>query len=346
MSFPSDSFFESIVHNKEGDISEYFNQNHPNKYLIFNLSGIPYKNIEKFHANSVITYFWPDHKAPPLYDIFTIITQAFDFLDKDIENVVCVNCLAGKGRTGTICCILLQYSRLIKSSTDANNYFSTKRFGKLNEGVQQPSQVRYIQYFDKMLYDDNFNHIKIKLFEIKSINISGIKSKNLDKYYYKIETVYYKENQAQNFVSENKGQIVVGDVTINIYKKDQLKAWIFFNTSFLEQKEAKLIFTLKDIDPRVLNKKPKYQDMLVEINICPYSYNNAILNMTEPSNKSNNSFVNLLVDDIIGQEISKIKKINEILDLSKSRNIGKNKKAFFGDEPNDLNELINPNINV
>lgn len=63
MSYPSDSFIESMYHNSQEDIAEYLNKNHPKKYLIFNLSGITYDS-EKFN-NSVITYHWPDHKAPP-----------------------------------------------------------------------------------------------------------------------------------------------------------------------------------------------------------------------------------------------------------------------------------------
>ena len=68
MSYPSENLIESMYHNDQDDIAEYFNKNHPNKYLIFNLSGIPYTNKAKFN-NSVIDYFWPDHKAPPLIDI-------------------------------------------------------------------------------------------------------------------------------------------------------------------------------------------------------------------------------------------------------------------------------------
>ncbi len=66
MSYPSESFIESMYHNDQDDIADYLNKNHAQKYLIFNLSGIPYKSNDKFN-NSVIDYFWPDHKAPPLY---------------------------------------------------------------------------------------------------------------------------------------------------------------------------------------------------------------------------------------------------------------------------------------
>ena len=113
MSYPSDNIIESMYHNNQDDIAEYLNDKHPKKYLIFNVSGIEYKNPDKFNK-SVITYNCPDQKSPSLYDIFSIIFQAYKFLGEDKDNVICIHCLAGKGRTGTICCALLLYGRLLK----------------------------------------------------------------------------------------------------------------------------------------------------------------------------------------------------------------------------------------
>ena len=291
MSYPSENFLESMYHNSQNDIAEYLNKNHPKKYLIFNLSGIPYE-AEKFNK-SVINYFWPDHKAPPLYDIFNIIFQAYKYLGQDKENVIVVHCLAGKGRTGTICCSLLLYAKLLSCSRDANNYFSFKRFKKLDKGVQEPSQVRYIEYFDKMLNSQKFRGLEFKAFEIKKVHITGIKLKDGESIEYKFETNFYKENESQFYLSEKKGQIVAGDVTINIYRNGALKAWLFFNTSFLDYNQNRLFFGIKDIDPRFLVKQPDYNLMSVELIICPYPYkrqnnNNGNFNNFNQNNINNN----------------------------------------------------------
>ena len=290
MSYPSENLIESMYHNNQDDIANYLNKNHPKKYLIFNLSGIPYEQ-EKFN-NSVIDYFWPDHKAPPLYDIFKIIFQAYNYLGKDKENVICVHCLAGKGRTGTICCSLLLYGRLFKCSDDANNYFSTKRFKKLNRGVQEPSQVRYIKYFDKMLDPQRFKGLSLKMYEIKKVFITGVKMNDGESLTYKIETDLYKENDAQFYLSKDKGQIVQGDVTINIYRNDSLKAWVVFNTFFIEPQNNRLFYHIKDIDPRFLLKQADYNLMTIEIVLYPYPQYNQNQNMQRNSmcylNTSNN----------------------------------------------------------
>jgi len=304
------------------------NKNHPKKYLIFNLSGITYDS-EKFN-NSVITYHWPDHKAPPLYDIFNIILQAYTYLGKDKENVICVHCLAGKGRTGTICCSLLLYGKLLKTSNEANDYFSTKRFKKLNKGVQEPSQVRYIQYFDQLIQFKKY--IELKVYEIRDVYISGIKLKDGEIISYKYETNYYKEANSNDYVTNKQGQIVIGDVTINIYRNGKLFGWVFFNTHLENINNNKLFYNIKGIDPRFLLKEADYSLMTVEINIIPYFHQS-------PDNKPN-----LFVDDMIGMEMEKIKKMNGFLSDAHSPNnaffINQNLILFFGKEKNNIYDVL------
>ena len=333
MSYPSESFFESMYHNDQDDIADFLNKNHPQKYLIFNLSGIPYTSNEKFN-NSVINYFWPDHKAPPLYDIFKIIHQAYSYLTKDIQNVICVHCLAGKGRTGTICCSLLLYGKLCFNAKDSNDYFSLKRFKKLNKGVQEPSQLRYINYIDKLIHDRQY--IQLKMYEIMDVYISGINLKDGEKITYKYETNYYKGDVAYNYLSWRKGQIVTGDVTINIYRNDKLFAWVFFNTHVENNiSNNKLYYNIKSIDPRTLLKESDYSLMTVEINIFPYVPNNQ------------NGKLNLSLDGMIKEELSKINEMNKYLDYAHKKNqtsfINENTILFFGKEKNNIYDFLNEN---
>lgn len=344
MSYPSDNFIESMYHNSQEDIAEYLNKNHPKKYLIFNLSGITYDG-EKFN-NSVITYHWPDHKAPPLYDIFNIILQAYTYLGKDKENVICVHCLAGKGRTGTICCSLLLYGKLLKTSNEANDYFSTKRFKKLNKGVQEPSQVRYLKYFDIMLDSKKFKGLELKMFEIQKVDITGVKLNDGESITYKIETNSYKENESKHYISKDKGQIVAGDVTINIYRNGTLKAWIFFNTLFLDFSQNRLFFNVNEIDPRFLKKEMDYTLMSVDVMIKPFFPE--IQNNENDTNTDNNN-INIndneqYIDEMIEKEIDRIKKMNELIYYANNKDpnvfYSENKNLFFGDEKDDINEVM------
>lgn len=46
----------------------------------------------------------------------------------NVENVVVIHCLAGKGRTGTVICCYLLYSGRFNNVNDALNYYGKKRF--------------------------------------------------------------------------------------------------------------------------------------------------------------------------------------------------------------------------
>ena len=65
------------------------------------------------------------------------------------KNVVVVHCNAGKGRTGTLISCFLIYSGLADTAKEAITYYGWKRF-KHGKGVTQPSQVRYVYYFEQV----------------------------------------------------------------------------------------------------------------------------------------------------------------------------------------------------
>ncbi len=341
MSYPSSSFIESLYHNNIEDISNYLKKNHDKKYLIFNLSGIPYET--KYFDDKVVDFKWPDHKAPPLFDIFIIIQKSIYHLMQDPLNIICLHCLAGKGRTGTICCCLLMYSRLARSSKVANDYYSLKRFKKLNKAVQEPSQVRYLTYFDAMLNPMIFKGLIPKFFLLEGVEITGIKLNNGESITYRIETNYYKENEVNNYTVFGK-PVVTGDVTINIYRNGQLKAWIFFNTSFLDSNYNIKYFFIKEIDPRFLVDDQDYNCMMVSMKYQPYYHQNNNFNSFTQNGYTNN--INIINDNnsricgMIEQENSKVNKMNELLYYVNTRNpeeiYNENKRLFFGDKIDDI----------
>jgi len=69
-----------------------------------------------------------------------------EFLEKDINNVAVIHCMAGKGRTGTVIGSFLLSTGLFKNYKHALVYYYKKRL----VAVTQPDQKRYVEYFEKL----------------------------------------------------------------------------------------------------------------------------------------------------------------------------------------------------
>lgn len=72
MAFPASDLIEKTYRNPIEDVVSYFNERHPENYLIINVSSRHY-DYSAF-AGRVKDYEWPDHQAPPLT---TLVQVAF-----------------------------------------------------------------------------------------------------------------------------------------------------------------------------------------------------------------------------------------------------------------------------
>lgn len=116
--------------------------------MIWNLSEREY-DYGKFD-NQLQDFGFPDHHSPPLDMLFKIILSMDNWLRASKDNVAVVHCMGGKGRTGTVIACYLLYCGLFESPQPALSYFAERR-SKIAKGVIQPSQLRYVSYFGKIL---------------------------------------------------------------------------------------------------------------------------------------------------------------------------------------------------
>ena len=68
----------------------------------------------------------------------------------DDKNIAYIHCDDGKGNTGTLISCYLLFCRFADSAESAILYYANKRF-RDSTVVNQPSQLRYIYYFEQVL---------------------------------------------------------------------------------------------------------------------------------------------------------------------------------------------------
>ena len=266
MGMPS-SNLEGLYRNPMEEVQKFLNTRHNEHYKVYNLCeerGYP-KN--SFYKQEV--YPFKDHEAPPLNLMKSFCEDAKSFLDEDEKNIVAIHCKAGKGRTGTMICCLLLYMKI---------------FGK---GVTIPSQIRYVNYFEKIL-KSNMQH---PIIFIKKC-IKKIRMFTLPKFhgnytpFFKIENndnIYNSEKKKTEFKKEDlnavvdfdieKGFIVSGDVRVIFYrnklitkqKENIFKFW--FNTNFIPNDSNIYQFKKNEIDKACKDEECKYYSkaFLIEI---------------------------------------------------------------------------------
>lgn len=78
MAFPASDLLEKAYRNPIEDVVAYFNDRHPNNYLIVNVSSRLY-DYAAFDGR-VKDYEWPDHQAPPLTTLIQIGYEMFRYL--------------------------------------------------------------------------------------------------------------------------------------------------------------------------------------------------------------------------------------------------------------------------
>ena len=148
MGFPSEGR-EALYRNPLKEVRLFLDQFHPGTYTVFNLCSEREFDASKFYGK-VERYPFVDHEPPTLKLIDRFCEKLHGLFSEHPLNVAAVHCKAGKGRTGTMICAYLVYSRLFATADEALNYYGTQRT-KNGKGVTIPSQRRYVKYYTLVL---------------------------------------------------------------------------------------------------------------------------------------------------------------------------------------------------
>ncbi|KAG8231715.1 hypothetical protein J437_LFUL018959 [Ladona fulva] len=153
MSFPSSGLM-SLYRNPIKEVVRFLDLKHPDHYKVYNLCSERDYEASRFHGR-VKRYHIDDHNVPSLEQMLDFKDSVKNWLDEDPLNVIVVHCKGGKGRTGTMVCVWLISAGLLPSADECLTYFGDRRtdleVGNMFQGVETPSQSRYVRYFEKTL---------------------------------------------------------------------------------------------------------------------------------------------------------------------------------------------------
>ncbi|XP_023561052.1 phosphatidylinositol 3,4,5-trisphosphate 3-phosphatase TPTE2-like isoform X2 [Octodon degus] len=180
MSFPSSGRW-SLYRNPIKEVARLLDTKHPDHYQVYNLCSERAYDPKYFHYR-VRRIKIDDHNVPTLKEMLLFSKEVEEWLAQDKENVVAIHCKGGKGRTGTMVCTCLIVCRLFLTAKESIYYFGERRTDKTSstkfQGIETPSQNRYVDYFEKLttLYNRTLpprKVLKIKKFIIYSIHGNG-----------------------------------------------------------------------------------------------------------------------------------------------------------------------------
>jgi len=143
MAFPAEGI-AATWRNDVSVINDYLTATHGDKWRVWNLDTSIYNG--SLLQDKVTHTGWPDHHAPLLQVLINILDQMTEWLNANEANIAVIHCIAGKGRTGTVCSAFLVKDQKM-SAVDALSAFGAARCLD-GSGVVQPSQRRYVKYLE------------------------------------------------------------------------------------------------------------------------------------------------------------------------------------------------------
>uniref|UniRef100_A0A8D3A8J8 Transmembrane phosphatase with tensin homology n=1 Tax=Scophthalmus maximus TaxID=52904 RepID=A0A8D3A8J8_SCOMX len=263
MSFPS-SGKQSFYRNPIGEVARFLDAKHDGHYKVYNLCSEKGYDPQFFHYR-VERVFIDDHNVPSLEDMLKYTSSVREWMSAHPKNIIAIHCKGGKGRTGTLVCTWLIDSDQFESAQDSLEYFGERRTDKSRsskfQGVETPSQSRYVGYYEIMKTRFNRQLPPSKLLGIKSIRIhsiagvgkgdgSDLRVKIIVKKELVFQCICAKQENCTVFpdmgsnaavISLQNGPTVEGDVKVMFESSaglpkgyEDVPFYFWFNTSFIE----------------------------------------------------------------------------------------------------------------
>jgi len=154
---PVEGLIERIWRNPMQQVLHFFELRHKGHFRVYNACPEKPYNDSRYESigGSVYRIQVQDHSPPRLDQIVDFLNDTRTWKKEHSKNVVAVHCKAGKGRTGTLLCSYLLYSKQRKLADEAMIVFAKRRTdpwkSRKIQGIETPSQMRYVRAIEKHL---------------------------------------------------------------------------------------------------------------------------------------------------------------------------------------------------
>jgi len=99
----------SLFRNPIWEVERFFNFEHKGSWRIYNCCPeLPYRDLK---GGAIMKFTIQDHSPPTMKHFVDFLNDAGLFMAQEKGRVVAVHCKGGKGRSGSLCCAWLLYSR-------------------------------------------------------------------------------------------------------------------------------------------------------------------------------------------------------------------------------------------
>lgn len=298
-------------------VARFFVQQHYSRFFIFNLcdtyfssDGVMGNYNTKLLCGQCHRIPFEDHGPPLLVEMLHLCAQASRWCKLDQDHVIAVHCKGGKGRTGVMIAAFLLWTGHRRTAMDALELFSFRRTqnwdaslgfncdedseddakrGKRNQGVDGPSQVRYVHYMEAVVNGqvDPYAMVPTYLSEIRlsvgpqqqyapwycSVSIKCMRTVIFDSLDF--GSLYSWTGRTGEEFSVPVGLEVWGDVRIEIFRhkslnpksKRKLCFFCIFNTTFYAGKR-RLVLKKNKVD--MLHKDKQNKLTTADFNMTLY----------------------------------------------------------------------------
>uniref|UniRef100_A0A3Q1IQ34 Uncharacterized protein n=1 Tax=Anabas testudineus TaxID=64144 RepID=A0A3Q1IQ34_ANATE len=220
VSFPACAEEHSYATNLK-EVTSMLRSKHGENYLMLNLSEWR-SDLSKLNHK----FGWPDHHAPALDKICSMCKAIDTWLNGEQHNVVVLHNKGNRGRTGVVVAAYMHYSNISASADQALDRFAMRRFYEDKAlPVGQPSQRRYVQYFNGLLS----GHIKINnkplfLHHVIMHGIPNFESKGGCRPFLKIYQamqpfMFQGDSNTSICITIEPGLLLKGDILLKCYHK-------------------------------------------------------------------------------------------------------------------------------